>query len=116
MNLQEFLVHARDHKGTVWTLEESEDLNANLVRFPSGDGVGEHVNDEVDVVMVGVDGFGAVSVEGREHHLSAGRLVFIPKCARRSVKSHSDEFAYLSIHRTRGPLRLGNFRETEGEA
>ncbi|MBX6764283.1 MAG: hypothetical protein IRY88_11465, partial [Rubrobacteraceae bacterium] len=29
--------------GTVWKLEGSEDLNANLVRLPGGGGIGEHV-------------------------------------------------------------------------
>lgn len=116
MNLKEILYDVRRYKGTVWTLEGSEDLNANLVRFPSGDGVGEHVNKQVDVVMVGIDGSGTVTVDGREHHLPAKSMVFVPKDARRSVKSESDEFAYLSIHRSRGPLRLDTGQQTGGEA
>lgn len=106
----------RGHKGTVWALEGSVDLNANLLRFPSGEGVGEHVNEQVDVVMVGIDGSGTVTVDGREHHLSAKSVVFVPKGARRSVESESDEFAYLSIHRCRGPLRLDTGQQTGGEA
>lgn len=66
MDLKEMSSDARGHKGTVWTLEGSEDLNANLVRFPSGKGVGEHVNEEVDVVMVGIAGHGKVMVDERE--------------------------------------------------
>lgn len=107
INLKDISADERGYKGTVWTLEGSEDLNANLVRFPSGEGVGEHVNKQVDVVMIGVDGFGKVTVDGREHHLSVGGMVFVPKHARRSVKSESDKFAYLSIHCSRGPIRLG---------
>lgn len=108
MDLKEMSADARGHRGTVWALEESEDLNANLVRFPSGSGVGEHVNEEVDVVMVGVAGHGKVTVNEREHHLSTGGLVFVPKGARRSVRGESGEFAYLSIHRRRGPIELGD--------
>ncbi len=116
VDLKGISANARGHKGTVWTLEGSEDLNANLVRFPSGDGVGEHVNREVDVVMVGIDGFGTVTVDGREDQLSAGSMIFVPNGARRSVRSESDEFSYLSIHRSRGPLRFGAGQGMRGEA
>lgn len=116
MDLKEISVDARGHKGTVWTLEGSEDLNANLLRFPAGTGVGEHVNEEVDVVMVGIDGLGTVMVDGREHHLSADGMVFVPKGAHRSIRSESDGFAYLSIHRCRGSLRLDTGQQARGEA
>lgn len=116
MDLKGISADARGRKGTVWTLEGSEDLNANLVRFLSGGGVGDHVNEEVDVVMVGIEGFGTVVVGGGEHHISAGGMVFIPKGTHRSERSESGEFAYLSIHRSRGPLLLGADRETRGGA
>ena len=35
---------AAGRAGAVWTLEQGGDLNANLVRFPAGGGVGEHVD------------------------------------------------------------------------
>jgi len=91
----------------IWALEESGDLNANLVRFDAGGGVEEHVNDEVDVLCVGVAGSGTVRVDGEEHALSAGKLVFVPRGARRSTGASSDGFAYLTVHRRRGPLRIG---------
>jgi quercetin dioxygenase-like cupin family protein len=93
--------------GAIWTLEESGDLNANLVRFERGGGVGEHVNDEVDVIFVGVAGSGLVRVDEEEHPLSAGKLVFAPRGVARSTVAHSDGFAYLTVHRRRGPIRLG---------
>jgi len=91
----------------IWALEESGELNANLVRFDAGGGVEEHVNDEVDVLFVGVAGWGTVRVDGEGHALSAGTLVFVPKGARRSTGASSDGFAYLTVHRRRGPLRIG---------
>lgn len=94
-------------EGTVWTLEEGEDLNANLVRFPSGGGVGEHTNEEVDVILVGVAGVGSVVLDGEKHRLEAGGLVFLPKGVSRGIRSHSEDFAYLSVHRRRGPVKLG---------
>jgi quercetin dioxygenase-like cupin family protein len=48
-----------------------------------------------------------VTVEGEEHPLSSGTMVFVPRGARRSVRSASEDFAYLSVHRRRGPLRIG---------
>lgn len=100
--------------GVVWTLEESGDLNANLVRFPAGDGVGEHVNDEVDVLVLGVSGAGTVRVEGEEHALAEGTLVVIPRGTSRSTRSEADDFAYLTVHRRRGPVRLGSKPESSG--
>ena len=60
MDLEEVATSAGDRAGVVWTLEAGEDLNANLVRFGPGRGVGEHVNDEVDVLVLGVSGSGIV--------------------------------------------------------
>jgi quercetin dioxygenase-like cupin family protein len=93
--------------GVVWTLKGSTQVNANLVRFDAGGGVREHVNEEVDVLFVGVAGSGIVRVDGEEHVLSAGRLVFASRGARLSTCTSSDGFAYLAVHRQRGPLRIG---------
>lgn len=83
-------------------------VNLNLVRFGTGQGVGEHVNDEVEVIVLGVSGSGIVTVDREEHALSAGMLVFIPKGARRSIVSTSEDFAYLTVHRRRRPLHIGH--------
>jgi quercetin dioxygenase-like cupin family protein len=98
---------AGGREGSVWTLEESGDLNANLVRFDRGGGVGKHVNEEVDVLLVGVAGSGFARVSGEDHTLSAGTLVFVPKGAGLSTIALSDGFAYLTVHRRRGPLTIG---------
>jgi quercetin dioxygenase-like cupin family protein len=107
MDLNELVVSAGDRVGVIWALGGSDDLNANLVRFDAGGGVGEHVNEEVDVLFVGVAGSGSVRVDGKEHALSAGALVFVPRGTRRSTSALSDGFAYLTVHRWRGPLRIG---------
>jgi quercetin dioxygenase-like cupin family protein len=107
MDLNELAAAASGRAGAIWTLEGSGDLNANLVRFDAGDGVGEHVNEEVDVVFVGVAGSGSVRVDGEERRLSAGTLVFVPRGAGRSTRALSDGFAYLTVHRKRGKIQLG---------
>jgi quercetin dioxygenase-like cupin family protein len=107
VNLAEISASAAGQEGTLWTLRESSELNANLVRFGAGGGVAEHINQEVDVLSVGVSGCGVVTVEGEEHLLSSGTMVFVPRGTRRSVRSVSEDFAYLSVHRRRGPLQIG---------
>ena len=107
MNLKDAAATAGDCAGVIWTLDASSDLNANLVQFGTGQGVGEHVNNEVEVIVLGVSGSGIVAVDREEHALSAGILVFMPKGARRSTVSASEDFAYLTVHRRRGPLQIG---------
>lgn len=106
-NLEAVAASATGREGVVWSLKAGSDLNANLVCFGAGQGVGEHVNDEVDVVFIGVSGSGFVEADGREHALDAGKLVFVPKGARRSTRGASEGFAYLTVHERRGPLRIG---------
>jgi quercetin dioxygenase-like cupin family protein len=107
MDLNKLAATAGERAGVIWTLEGSGDLNSNLVRFDRGGGVGEHVNEEVDVVFVGVAGSGNVRVDGEEHPLSAGTLVLASKGVRRSTVALSDGFAYLTVHRRRGPIQPG---------
>jgi quercetin dioxygenase-like cupin family protein len=106
-DLYEILAAAGERAGVLWTLEQSQDLNANLVRFPSGEGVGGHANDEVDVLFVGISGTGTLSIDGDEWSLVSGTVALVPKGARRSILSASDDFAYLTVHHRRGPLQMG---------
>jgi quercetin dioxygenase-like cupin family protein len=106
-SFDELVVAAGRRTGVIWTLEGSDDLNANLVRFDAGGGVGEHVNDGVDVLFVGVAGSGSVRVDGEEHRLSAGTLVFVPKGARRSLgEGPFQERKYLRADLPRSLSRL----------
>ena len=108
VDFDEFLAVAGDREGVIWALEGSGDLNDNLVRFDAGGGVGEHLNGEVDVLFMGVVGSGSVRVGGEEYGLDAGKLVFVPRGARRSTLASSHGFAYLTVHRRRGPLHIGD--------
>src|SRR5919107_2577936 len=107
MDLAGTAAAAGERTGVIWALLDSDDLNANLVRFGAGGGVGEHINDEVDVIFVGVSGTGAVLTNGEERRLSAGTLVLVRKGARRSTLALSEGFSYLTIHLRRGPPRIG---------
>jgi quercetin dioxygenase-like cupin family protein len=96
-------VRAATAPGAVWT-HQSEDLNVNLLVFASDEGVAEHVNAEVDVLLVGIAGTGAVTIDGTRQILGPGHAMVIPKGTNRSIQSTSDPFAYLTCHRRRGGL------------
>ena len=98
------LAWAETAPGAVWT-HQSEDLNANLLVFASGGGVAEHVNAEVDVLLVGIAGEGVVDVDGTRRILRAGQALVIAKGARRGTRGLSERFAYLTCHRRRAGLR-----------
>jgi quercetin dioxygenase-like cupin family protein len=98
------LARSATAQGAIWT-RESQDLDINLLVFTAGEGVAEHVNAEVDVLLVGIAGAGAVTTDGTSQNLSAGHAIIIPKGARRGIQSMSDHFVYLSCHRRRGGLR-----------
>lgn len=82
----------------------SEDLNVNLLVWEAGQGVEEHLNAEVDVLLVGVAGEGVVVVDGLSCSLRAGQALIVPKGARRGIRAGSGRFAYLTCHRRRGGL------------
>jgi quercetin dioxygenase-like cupin family protein len=104
------LTQAASVQGAAWT-HQSEDLDVNLLVFASGQGVAEHINTEVDVLLVGIAGAGTVIIDGTRHILSAGQALVIPKGARRSTKGVSAPFAYLTCHRRRAGLRPSRNRD-----
>ena len=97
------LVRSATAPGAIWT-RQSEDLNVNLLVFASGEGVAEHVNAEVDVLLVGIAGAGAVTIDGTRQILSPGHAIVVPKGTNRGIQSTTESFAYLTCHRRRGGL------------
>ncbi len=84
---------------------ETEDLDVNLVRFERGAGVGRHVNREVDVLLVVVEGSGVATVGDAEYRLGAGDALVVPKGVERAIRSDEEGvLAYLSVHRRRRRL------------
>ncbi|MEM7096564.1 MAG: cupin domain-containing protein [Actinomycetota bacterium] len=94
----------RGPSGAVWGLD-SEQLNANLVVVREGDTLPEHVNGEVDVLMVVTGGRGSVTVDGAPVDIADDTLVLIPRGARRSV-SATTTLSYLTIHVRRSGLDI----------
>jgi quercetin dioxygenase-like cupin family protein len=86
--------------GPVFSLE-SADLDCNFLRFDQGEGVPLHINAQVDVAGVVLEGEGFLQVDGQQHLLSEGDFFYIPKGAARKLRSAGGPFAYLSFHARR---------------
>ena len=96
---------ARDGEGPLWGTA-SDDLNATLLAWPAGAGTPEHVNDERDVVVVGVAGSGTLTVDGEAHPIGAGTAAVVGKGRRRRIEAGPAGLRYLTVHRLRGGLSV----------
>ena len=90
-------------RGPLWT-HQSADLDVNLVALDVPASIGESVNREVDVLLVGIAGEGRVDVDGRPLALPAGPALIVPRGARRAIRSTHGRFVYLTCHRRRAGL------------
>ena len=99
-----------DASGAIWSLPHGGDLDANLVHLRPGEDVGDHVNDQVDVLVVAWDGTGDLTVDGRVMPIRRGTTVLIPSGSRRAIRAGTDGVTYLTVHRRRDPLTIGRRR------
>jgi quercetin dioxygenase-like cupin family protein len=102
VDLAEALRHAR-YDGAIWSLN-SEQLNVNLMRLSAGQGIPEHVNAELDVLLAVFEGEGELTVDGDGHALGPGVALVVPRGARRAIRCRKGPLVYLSAHRQRGGL------------
>jgi mannose-6-phosphate isomerase-like protein (cupin superfamily) len=91
--------------GPLWGMA-STDLNATLLVWPPAHEVAEHVNEDLDVLVVVLDGHGAAVIDGETHELAAGTAILIPRGTRRRIVAAEAGLRYLSVHRRRGPLQI----------
>ncbi len=89
--------------GPIWS-HESTDLDLTLLTWAAQEGITAHINDEVDVLLIGVAGAGEVTVNGEVYRLSPGQMLLIPKNAERSLRCTEERWSYLSLHRRRRGL------------
>lgn len=101
----DLLAVAASGDGVAWSAGP-EGVNANLVVLAPGAGIGRHRNDEVDVLVVVLDGSATVTVDGAAHDLPAGSAGVVPRRTERSIRAGASGARYLSIHRARGALGL----------
>lgn len=102
VDVAEALRHAQ-YDGPIWSLN-SEQLNVNLVRLTTDASMPEHVNDELDVLLVVFEGTGELQLDDRQLVLGPGIALVIPRGARRAIRCLHGPLAYLLAHRQRGGL------------
>ena len=90
--------------GAVWSLPHGGDLDANLVRIAPDAGIDQHVNEEVDVLLVVRSGDGELTVDGAVHMLAESAVALVPKGSSRAIRAGARGLAYLSVHQRRAPL------------
>jgi quercetin dioxygenase-like cupin family protein len=93
--------------GAVWSLPRGGDLDANLVHLRPDGAIGAHVNDDVDVLIVGIDGAANVTIDGTQHTLRAGVAIIVPKGASRAIHADPEtDVSYLTVHHARASIRI----------
>jgi quercetin dioxygenase-like cupin family protein len=91
--------------GVVWSVSPSG-LHVNLVVLDPGGAIAEHRNDDIDVLLVVVEGAGTVSIDGAVTAVSSTTAVLAPAGATRSIAAGSEGLRYLTIHAERPPLSI----------
>ena len=91
--------------GVVWSAAP-EGVHANLVVLGARQVIDAHRNNELDVLVVVLDGAATVTVDGVAHELPAAHALVVPRGAERTIASGDDGVRYLSIHRRRGGLGI----------
>lgn len=102
VDVAEALRHAQVD-GPIWSLN-AEQLNVNLVRLGAGATIPAHVNGELDVLIVVLEGAGAATVDGEASPLGPGIVLLVPRGAERAIRCTRGPLVYLTAHRQRGGL------------
>ncbi|WP_377269836.1 cupin domain-containing protein [Peterkaempfera sp. SMS 1(5)a] len=98
-----------DAGGALWRLAEpGRQLDANLVRLPPGHRVGAHREPELDVLLLVVEGSGALDDGVEIQQLTGGTLVWLPQGSARELAAGPDGLAYLTVHRRRPGMQIGS--------
>jgi quercetin dioxygenase-like cupin family protein len=90
-------------RGPQWGTE-TEQLNATILSWENGRGLEAHINHELDVVLVILEGQGEAFIEDEKISLHAGMVVPIARGLVRAINATSERLTYASIHRRRPGL------------
>ncbi|NTU83894.1 MAG: cupin domain-containing protein [Chloroflexales bacterium] len=82
----------------------SEQLNVNLLRLADGASIPQHINDEVDVLVVIIQGTCKLIVDNEMTVLRTGMAAVIPRGHLRALRCTMGPLVYLTCHRKRAPL------------
>ncbi|MFC1439943.1 hypothetical protein ABUW04_16920 [Streptacidiphilus sp. N1-10] len=95
--------------GALWRLAEpGRQLDSNLVRLGPGATVGEHAENDLDVLLVVLEGGGLLDGPEGRLELEPRGVVWLPRGSRRALAAGPAGLAYLTVHQRRPPLGIGN--------
>ncbi|NUQ99588.1 MAG: cupin domain-containing protein [Streptomyces sp.] len=101
---------ASSDTAVLWKLAESgRQLDANVVRLTPGRHIAPHAEPDLDVLVLVVAGDGVLGA-GRQDEpqsLTTGTLLWLPHGSTRSITAGDDGLAYLTVHRRRPGLQIG---------
>ena len=103
---------AAEQGGALWRLAEpGRQLDANMVRLLPGARVGAHVEEDLDVLLIVVEGAGRLGREDGQHGqdgeaLEPRSVAWLPRGARRAVSAGPDGLVYLTVHQRRPALSI----------
>jgi len=90
--------------GVVWSLGGPRQLEANVVDLGPAAGISEHLNEDVDVLILILGGSASIIVDDVARFLAEHDLALVPRGARRALVAGAGGARYLSIHMARpGP-------------
>ncbi|MER6418541.1 cupin domain-containing protein [Streptomyces sp. NPDC001137] len=101
---------ASSDTAVLWKLAESgRQLDANLVRLTPGRHIAPHAEPDLDVLVLVVEGDGVLGADPRDEQqsLTSGTLLWLPHGSTRSITAGDDGLAYLTVHRRRAGLQIG---------
>lgn len=101
--------------GARWKLAEpGRQLDANLVHLPAGRRIEQHVEPDLDVVLVVVAGDGTFGTADGPQQVAAGNLVWLPHGSARDLTAGAAGLSYLTVHRRRPGLQIKTARPALG--
>ncbi|MHA6764074.1 cupin domain-containing protein [Streptacidiphilus sp. PAMC 29251] len=116
LGLDECLAQAAaEQGGALWRLAEAgRQLDANLVRLPPGAEVAEHVEEDLDVLLVVVEGGGRLSggavarggIDDDGEVLAPRSVAWLPRASRRALRAGPEGLVYLTVHQRRPALSI----------
>jgi mannose-6-phosphate isomerase-like protein (cupin superfamily) len=92
-------------RGPLWGTE-TDDLNATLLVWDANEGPPEHVNGELEVLMLVLAGSATVTINGDPCAMQAGETIVLRKGHSRRIEAGPEGVRYLSVHGRRAPLKI----------
>lgn len=103
------LLSATGHvaSGAIWRLEPaSRGLDSNVIALPGGGEIGQHHGPDLDVLILVLDGSGALETELHTIPLTPGELIWLPHRSRRGFTAGTEGLRYLTLHRRKPTLNI----------